>query len=148
MESQREAILIAYFAVAQKYQKAYCFPSQRNTLRLIKKYSKIEISLRTLNRRLRELEDEGYITRTRRHREGEKRKIVFNTTLTHLRARAFDWVSRGLQRCARIFSFYRLPKTALYRFKTARYPSDVDNLAGVITRFLLKGAPPASFQGA
>ena len=146
MESQKEAILGTYFAVAQKYKKPYCYPAQAYTLVLLAKRHRIYISLRTLNRRLRELEDEGYIKRTRRHREGEGGKMIFNTTLTHLKARAFDWVSRSLMKAARVFTFFRLPKMALYRFKTARYPSAGDNLAGLITRFLSKGAPPAVFR--
>ena len=148
MESQKEAILNAYFGVAQKYKKPYCYPAQAYTLVLLEKYGRIRISIRTLNRRLRELEDEGYIKRTRRHREGEGGKMIFNTTLTHLKARAFDWVSRSLMKCARVFTFFHLPKMALYRFKTSRYPSVGDNLAGLITRFLSKGAPSAVFRTA
>ena len=148
MESQKEAILTTYFAVAQKYQKPYCYPAQKRTLVLLGKYHKIDISLRTLNRRLRELEDEGYIKRTRRHREGADGKMIFNTTLTHLKARAFDWVSRSLMKAARVFTFFRLPKMALYKLKTARYPSAEDNLAGLITRFLSKGVPSAVFRTA
>jgi hypothetical protein len=143
-----QAILETYFIVAQKYQKPYCFPAQKYTLVLLAKYHKTKISLRTLNRKLRWLEDSGYISRTKRHKEGEDGKIIFNTTLTHLRARAFDWVSRSLMRAARVFSFFRLPKTALYRFKTARYPSVGDNLASLITQFFSKGAPPAVFRTA
>jgi hypothetical protein len=148
VESQKEGILGTYFAVAQKYQKPYCYPSQVHTVRLLAKYSKIKISVRTLNRRLRELEDAGYIKRTKRHREGKDGKIIFNTTLTHLKARAFDWASRGLMKSARVFSFFRLPKMALYRFKTARYSSIGDNLAGLITQFLSKGEPSAVFRTA
>lgn len=140
MESQMEAILTTYFAVAQKYKKPYCYQSQEHTLGLLEKYHKIDISVRTLNRRLRELEDEGYIKRTRRHKEGEDGKIVFHTTLSHLKARAFDWVSRRLMAAAKVFSFFRLPKVALYRFKTTGYTSDVDNLRGLIGRFFQEGA--------
>lgn len=147
MDSQKVAIINTYFAVAQKFEKAYCYPSQVHTLRLLAKYHRIKISLRTLNRRLRELEDDGFLRRTRRHREGKGRKILFNTTLTHLMARSFDWVAKGLERASRFFSFYRLPKMALYRFKTARYPSDGDNLACVVARFLLKGSAPRTTNG-
>ena len=148
MDYIMEKILETYFIVAQKYQKPYCYPAQAYMLVLLAKYHKVFISLRTLNRKLRWLEDSGYIKRTRRHREGEGGKMIFNTTLTHLKARAFDWVSRGLLRAARVFSFFHLPKMALYRFKTARYPSAEDNLAGLITRFLSKGAPSAVFRTA
>ena len=79
---------------------------------------------------------------------GVENRMIFNTTLTHLKARAFDWVSRSLMKAARVFSFFHLPKMALYRFKTTRYPSGVDNLAGLITQFLSKGAPPAVFRTA
>ena len=148
MDAIMQAILETYFIVAQKYQKPYCFPAQKYMLVLLAKYHKIHTSLRTLNRKLRWLEDEGYIKRTRRHREGADGRMIFNTTLTHLKARAFDWVSRSLMKAARVFTFFRLPKMALYRFKTTRYPSDGDNLAGLITQFLSKGAPSAVFRTA
>lgn len=144
MESQKAGILETYFAVCQKYEKPYCFQSQKYTLVLLEKYHKITISLRTLNRRLRELEDSGFISRVRRHRAGDHGKIVFNSTLSKLRARAFDWFSRRLMGAARVFSFFRVPKTALYRFKTARYPSPVDSLAGLIARHIQKGTPTAT----
>ncbi len=148
MESQSDAILSTYFAVCQKYKKPYCLQSQAHTLRLLGKYHKTYISLRTLNRRLRELEDGGYIRRVRRHKEGEDGKIVFKSTLSHLQARAFDWMARSLERAARVFSLFRLPKLAAYRFNTTRYPSAVDNLSGCITTFLSRGAPAAVFRTA
>lgn len=148
MQGVGEAILSTYFGVAGKYQKPYCYPSQRHTLRLLKKYHKIDISVRTLNRYLRKMEDQTFIGRTRRHREGKDGKIIFNTTLTHLRARAFDWAFRRLMGAAKVFSFFHLPKMALYRFKTTRYPSDGDNLVSLIAKFLSKGAPAAVFRTA
>ena len=148
MDYIMEKILETYLKVAQKYQKPYCYPAQKYMLVLLAKYYGIHLSLRTLNRKLRKLEDQGYIGRTKRTRDDGHGKMIFNTTLTHLKARTFDWASRSLMKAARVFSFFRLPKMALYRFKTTRYPSDVDNLVGLISRFIQKGAPSAVFRTA
>ena len=141
-----EKILETYFKVAQKYRKPYCYPAQVYTLVLLAKYHKIHISLRTLNRKLRWLEDGGYIRRTKRTKAGGGGKMIFNTTLTHLKARAFDWVSRDLMRAVKVFTFFHLPKSALYRFNTTRYLSLVDNWPPWGSKYVHKGAPSAVFN--
>lgn len=148
MDYIMEKILETYLKVAQKYKKPYCFPAQKYMLVLLGKFYGVHISLRTLNRKLRWLEDQGYIGRTKRTRDDGRGRMIFNTTLTNLKARTFDWASRSLMKAARVFSFFRLPKMALYRFNTTRYLSDSDNLVGLITRFIQKGAPPAVFSRA
>ena len=145
MESQKEAILRTYLAIAKKYKKAYTLQAQKYTLHLLAKYHRIFISVRTLNRRLRELEDEGYLTRVRRHRAGEGGKMIFNSTLTHLGARAFNWAWGLGMKALKIFSVFRLPKVAEYRGTTAGYPCPVDNPALFLQELLKKGAPAAVF---
>jgi hypothetical protein len=148
MESRKEATLKTYFAIAKKKGKPYVYSSQRRTLELLDKYHGFTISRRTLNRDLREMEDEGYIWREQRHRRAKDGTFVPGSTLTHFKARAFDWFARGLMSTARIFSSFHVPKVALNRFNTTRYLSSVDNLASLITRFIQKGAPAAVFRTA
>ena len=148
VESQKEAILRTYLAIAKKYEKAYTLQAQKYTCHLLGKYHRVYISIRTLNRRLRELEDEGYLSRVRRHRAGEDGKMIFCSTLTHIRARAFNWAWGMGMKALKIFEVFRLPKLAEYRVTKAGYPSPVDNPALFIKSLLRKGAPSAVFPTA
>ena len=74
-------LLHALYAIAAKYGKSYCFPSQEKILELLEDHYDIAISRRTLNRWLAFLEGEGYIFRTRRHSRGKDGQIHFQSTL-------------------------------------------------------------------
>jgi hypothetical protein len=74
-------LLHALYAIAAKYGKSYCYPSQEKILELLKTHYDISISRRTLNRWLSFLEGEGYIYRTRRHAQGKDGGISFKSTL-------------------------------------------------------------------
>jgi hypothetical protein len=74
-------LLHALYAIAAKYGKSYCYPSQKKLLELLKTHYDISISRRTLNRWLAFLEGEGYIFRTRRHTQGTDGGISFKSTL-------------------------------------------------------------------
>lgn len=148
MESQKEAIVITLFRVARKYEKAYCYPSQKRLLGLLRKYRELQISRRTLNRRLSELEGEGFFTRVRRHRAGPGGRMVFNSTLYKLGGRAFNWFYQLGDQVKRFFSFYRVPKLAQYRAKTKGDLSPCGKVSALITQVLQKGAPAAVFRTA
>ena len=81
MVSSSLQLLHALYAIAAKYGKSYCFPSQEKILELLKTHYDISISRRTLNRWLAFLEGEGYIFRTRRHSRGKDGQIHFQSTL-------------------------------------------------------------------
>jgi hypothetical protein len=74
-------LLHALYAIAAKYGKSYCYPSQEKILELLKVHYDISISRRTLNRWLAFLEGEGYLFRTRRHSRGKDGQIHFQSTL-------------------------------------------------------------------
>ena len=74
-------LLHALYAIAAKYGKSYCYPSQEKILELLKTHYDISISRRTLNRWLAFLEGEGYIFRTRRHSRSKDGLIHFQSTL-------------------------------------------------------------------
>lgn len=74
-------LLHALYAIAAKYGKSYCYPSQDKILELLKTHYDISISRRTLNRWLAFLEGEGYIFRTRRHTQGIDGGVSFKSTL-------------------------------------------------------------------
>jgi len=137
IESQKEAILKTHAALCQKYGKAYHWATQRKELKLIAKWHHIKMSIRTLNRRLAELEEEGYISRTKRHTKGPNGKILFRSTLTKMGGRAFNWLYQQGHQAARFFSVFHLPKLAQYALNTAGYSSSVGYPAG-----LINSAPP------
>jgi len=114
------------FGIAQKYQKPYHYASQKHQLHLLKKFGGNGMSPRTLNRKLRKLEDGGYIKRKKRHLRDPQGKFRPGSTLTYILARGFYHMARSLKKALKIFSFYRLPKMALNMFKTTDYSSLVD----------------------
>ena len=148
MESQKEAIVQTLFRVALKYSKAYCYPSQQRILGLLLKYRKLQISRRTLNRRLAELEAEGYFSRVRRHRAGDRGGMVFNSTLYKLGGRAFNWMYALARQANLFFSFYRVPKLAQYMFTTAGDLSSCGKPAVLTSQAFLEGTPSAVFRTA
>jgi hypothetical protein len=123
MEAKLTPVLKTLLAVAKKFEKAYCYPSQARLLLLLRKYHKLRISRRTLNRYLRTLEGEHFFTRVRRHRQGKNGKMIFASTLYKLGGRAFNWVHDMGTMSASFFTFFRVPKLAQYKSASARYGS-------------------------
>jgi DNA-binding transcriptional ArsR family regulator len=103
--------------VAKKYKKFYCWVSQKRIEELLMKYHSFGISNRTLNRDLRWLEDEGYITRLRRIRVNKEGKLVFCSTLYKFTGKLFNWVNSVGNRVKRLFSHFHLPKLADYQLR-------------------------------
>jgi hypothetical protein len=117
MTSRREAVVMSLLGVAKKYQKFYCWVSQKRLEELIEKYHAIGLSNRTLNRDLRWLEDNGYISRLRRIRVDKQGKLVFCSTLYKFTGKLFNWLYRMGNRVKRLFSHFRLPKLADYQLQ-------------------------------
>lgn len=112
MKERREAVVISLLCVAKAHQKKYCWVSQKRILELLKKYHGLGISNRTLNRDLRWLEDEGFISRLRRIRVDAQGRLVFCSTLYKFKGKLFNWLYAMGNRVKRLFSFFRLPKWA------------------------------------
>lgn len=112
-----EAVIRTLLEIGAYHGKGYAFPSQKKILKLSRKWSHIKMSRRTLNRVLKELENDGWFDRVRRHREGPDGKIVFASTLYKFKARCFSYVD-GLGKFAnRFFSRFRVPKVSQYNLK-------------------------------
>jgi DNA-binding HxlR family transcriptional regulator len=73
----------------KKYGKKYCFPAQKTILKNLALYGQVNMSIRTLNRRLRILEDEKFIKRKRRIKKDQIRGYMFKSTLYKLTKRAY-----------------------------------------------------------
>jgi len=112
MESQKEAILMTLVGVAKCHNKPYCFVSQNKQLALLEKYHSWNISRRTLNRRLKELEAEGYFIRIRRHIRGPNGDFIPRTTLYKFCGKFFNWLYGVKRWIGSIFSVFRVPKWA------------------------------------
>ena len=115
MTAKMDAVLYTLLGVARAHKKPYCFPSQDHIRYLVAKYQKVKMCPRTLNRVLKDLELEGYIERIRRHREGMGGKMVFGSTLYKFKGKVFKWLVGALNRIHQVFSFFRLPKWAVYK---------------------------------
>lgn len=112
MESQKTAILMTLVGVAKTHNKPYCFVSQNRQLELLSKYHSWNISRRTLNRRLHELEMEGYFVRIRRHIKAGDGHLVLKSTLYKFCGKLFNYLG-GLKRwLASIFAVFAVPKVA------------------------------------
>ena len=112
MESQKEAILMTLVGVAKCHNKPYCYVSQNRQLELIKKFHSWNISRRTLNRRLKELEREGYFIRIRRHVKAIDGHLILRSTLYKFCGKLFNWLY-GLRRWVQgIFAVFAVPKWA------------------------------------
>lgn len=115
VESQQEAILHTLGAISKCHNKPYCWASQQTQLDLLLKYHHWNISRRTLNRRLRELEDQGYFERVRRHIKGNDGQLMLRSTLYKLKAKFFEWAYRAGQWAKRFFNVFAVPKWAQYQ---------------------------------
>ena len=117
IESPLHAVAETISSICSKYGKAYCYPSQLTILRLVKEYHEIEISVRTLNRILRWLEDHGYFKRIKRHRAGPNGRILFQTTLYKLKKKLFIRLNSIKKWVDRVSSPLRLPLRSAYKSK-------------------------------
>jgi hypothetical protein len=136
MTSRGESILVTLLSVAKKHQKKYCFVSQRRIQELLEKYHSLGISNRTLNRDLRWLEDNKFISRVRRIRVGPGGKLIFCSTLYKFEAKVFNWLYSMGNRVMRFFAFFRLPKWADHQLSQKRVSSGGD--ASSVQKLLIK----------
>lgn len=133
VKSQSEAILMTLIGVAKCHKKQYCFVSQARQLELLKRFHSWNISRRTLNRRLRELENEGYFVRIRRHIKAPNGELILRSTLYKLLPKLRNWAYKLGLWVAKVFRVFAVPKWAQYysskESKVISLPlSYVDNL--------------------
>jgi hypothetical protein len=115
IEGPLQAVAETISSVCSKYGKAYCYPSQLTILRLVKEYHDIDISVRTLNRVLRWLEDHRYFKRTRRHRAGPDGRMLFSTTMYELKKKLFIRLNSIKKWVDRVSSPLRVPLRSQYK---------------------------------
>lgn len=74
-------MLSLLFGLNVHFGKKYCFPSQLKLLGLLKEFRSVKMSIATLNRWLRVIEDEKYVKRIRRIRRDPVLGMVFQSTM-------------------------------------------------------------------
>jgi len=109
MTERCQAIVLCLVGVAKAHKKKYCWPSQKRIQELVERYEKLGFSIRTLNRDLRWLEDNGYISRLRRIRVGDDGKPVFKSTLYKFKGKLFNYLYCLGNGIKSLFSFFRVP---------------------------------------
>jgi len=72
--------------------RGYCFPSQQTIVDKLSRWYGVKLSRSTLNRDLRQMEDNGLLKRVRRHRARTGGGIEFNSTLYKFTRRGFRWL--------------------------------------------------------
>lgn len=87
------------FGLSSYHGKRYCFPAQRKILDLMWTRSALKISIATLNRWLRVVEDEGYLRRIRRIRRDPKLGMVFQSTVYVITYQGYMLLHRAGVRC-------------------------------------------------
>ncbi len=74
-------ILSIIQGLSKYHGKKYCYPSQKKVLELLKNRLGIKISIATLNRYLRVIEDTGLLRRIRRLRRDDVKGMIFQSTI-------------------------------------------------------------------
>lgn len=74
-------ILSILQGLSKYHGKKYCYPSQLKVLELLKNRVGIKISIATLNRYLRVIDDQGWIRRIRRIKRDPVKGMVFQSTI-------------------------------------------------------------------
>ncbi len=110
MTKTHEAILKMLAGFQRTFGKNYCRPPQRLMLKRLKEFHGIEISLRTLNRRLKELREWGYLWKIVRHTRGMGIKMFCRATAYYLLEKTRKYFL-GLKRAAeRLVVCFRVAK--------------------------------------
>ena len=128
LSQKSSAVMRVMFKLCSWVGKGYAFPSQRKIVTLCEKWCGVDMSKRTLNRVLSQLEEDCFINRTRRHCRGTDGQMVFHSTLYKLGGKAYNWAHELGTWSGRLFQVFRVPKLAQYKASaTASYLSPVDN---------------------
>ncbi|MBA7496160.1 hypothetical protein ES702_06758 [subsurface metagenome] len=88
-------ILLCLFAFMAKYHKNYCYPSQKTLISRLMKYQGEKLSLASINRWLRAVEEAGYIHRQRRGHIDRVLGNIFESTMYYITYKGKRLLARG-----------------------------------------------------
>lgn len=132
-------ILTVLSGIATKYDKGYCYPSQKKIRELLLRCGR-NMSLRALNRHLNQLVRLGYIERKRRHTDDAVHGRVFRSSLYKLKGRAYKWLlgmAPVIKRASLFKRPVRVPNSAQYSYTRRIIPESPPKSGG---------APPGSLS--
>ena len=146
---QRDALKKTILAIALKHNKPYIYASMETMRLLMAKYHKTNVSPRTMVRRIAELKSDRFVIREFRSRPDGNGGKTFNTYLTFITRKLFEWAEK-LERFARkVFSFFRRPSLAYYSSLNNR--RDLEKCKGnveILLKSVIEGKPsPVSLDG-
>ena len=124
-------MLSIFYALNRRYKKRYCFPSQSKIVELLGKFHNVDRSVRTINRWLRDLEDDKCIKRIRRIRRDPVFGYVFKSTLYKITKRGYMVLWRAGVDC-----FDKI-KNMAPSGKNIKYSQSADELVGELTHPLI-----------
>jgi len=90
----KAAIMHVLVSLQLKYGKAYCFPTQKTILALLKQCHGIDIQRRALNYHLRDLVALGMISRARRILKNPAGGLIFKSTLYFLKNLGYRFLEK------------------------------------------------------
>lgn len=92
-------LLSLLFGLSSYHGKKYCYPAQKKILDLLWNRTALKMSIATLNRWLRVVEDEGYVRRIRRTRRDAKLGMVFQSTIYIITYAGYILLNKAGVRC-------------------------------------------------
>jgi len=117
MTRQMEQVARGLLAIAKRHNKGYCYTAQSSFQLLLEKFEHWNVSERTLRRRLKDLEDQGYIKIVHRNWSEENGTKRFKCNLYFFTRKLFEWFEKIERVVRKVFSFFRRPSLANYSFK-------------------------------
>ncbi len=120
MTEQMEMVVRGLIGIAKTHGKTYCWVAQINLQTLLERFEHWNMSERSLRRRLKDLEDEGYIKITHRNWTEENGSKKFRCNMYEFTKKFFLWLQKLADYARKVFSHFRRPKLADYSSKTIR----------------------------
>jgi hypothetical protein len=130
IEGQKDALKRTFVGIAKCYNKFYCYGTREKLCLLLAKYHAVNVSKRTLSRRLTELHNEGYIVRQMRTLPDGQGGKKFTCNLYYLTKKLLIWVKKLGDYARKVFSHFRKPILAHNSSLTPR--RDLDGAARIV----------------
>ncbi len=142
MTKDMERVARGLLGIAKCHNKTYCWTAQSSFQILLERYEHWNMSERTLRRRLKNLEDQGYIKIVHRNWSEENGSKKFKCNLYFFTRKLFEWFEKLERVVRKVFSFFRRPSLADYSLKP--YKRDLEVASGIVEilwKSPIKGKP-------
>lgn len=130
IEAEKDALKRTFVGIAKTHNKFYCYASRETLCLLMSKYHAVNVSKRTLSRRLTELHNEGYIVRQMRTLPDGNGGRRFTCNLYYLTKKLLIWVKKLGDYARKVFSHFRAPILAHYSSNNTR--RDLNGAARIV----------------